>query len=337
MKIKPFNAKFAQLTRILSDGQYHDGNILGQTLNITRSAIWKMIKKLEEYGIEVNSIQSNGYSLEEPLLLLEPELIKKAFSGNIDVTVLESISSTNDYFKLQNTIQPLQLGCCFAEHQLHGRGRMNRVWSSPFGKNIHLSVYYLFQKDLAELAGLSLVMSLVVLDTLSELGLKEGIAKWPNDVLYQGKKIAGILIEVQAESHGFCKVTMGIGLNVNTTSDDPLDISQAWTSLREESGMIWDRNEVAIILLRYLHSYIHRFEQHGFSAFSEAWDAVNGLKQKVVTLEYGEQRISGTVVGINPNGNLLLRLADGNVQAFSSGDVTLLKQNANKPIVENLA
>ncbi len=325
MKIKPFNEKLAQLTRILSNGQYHDGNMLGHMLHITRSAVWKMIKKFESYDVNIDSIQSNGYALKEPLIMLEPNLIKSAFADDINVTVLESVPSTNAYFQSVDNFQTKKIHCCFSEHQTQGRGRLNRSWVSPFGKNIYLSCYYPFQKDLSELAGLSLVISLAVIEALRELGLTSGCAKWPNDVLYNGKKIAGILMDVHAESHGFCKVIIGIGLNVNMTMDDQPDIAQAWTSVREESNKLWDRNEVAIILLRQLLQFIQRFEQEGFSVFSEAWDAVDWLRHKMITLDYKQDLVVGTVVGINPNGNILLRFTNGDVKAFSSGDARLLK------------
>lgn len=329
MKTKPFNDKLAQLTKLLSDGHYHDGNMLGQTMNMTRSAVWKMIKKLERYGIAINSIQSNGYALQEPLILLEPDLIKKALPYEIDITVLESIDSTNNFFKTsdkRNTIQ-----CCLAERQTQGRGRLHRTWHSPFGKNLYLSCYYPFQKDISELTGLSLVVSLAVLSTLRTLGFTKDInVKWPNDVLCQEKKIAGILIDIQAESHGASDVTIGIGLNVNMTLDDTPSsvefINQLWTSLYEEKGTAFDRNHVAAILLEHLLKYIRCFEQEGFAVFLNEWATVDSLHKKTVTVNYKNELITGEAVGVNQKGYLLLRLADDNVHAFSSGEISLVKK-----------
>lgn len=325
MKIKPCNEKLVQLVKLLNDGQYHDGNVLGQTMDVTRSAIWKMIKKLEQYGIAIHSIQSNGYALSEPLILLDYELIKKTLSYDIELVVLESISSTNDYFKLSGKDQTMLIQCCLAEHQTQARGRLNRVWHSPFGKNIYLSCYYPFQQDISELAGLSLVVSLAVLATLRALGFNDGVVKWPNDILYHGKKIAGILIDVEAESHGVSLATIGIGLNVNMTSADNPTIDQSWTSLHEECDVALDRNHVSILLIQNLLEYVSRFEQQGFSIFAEEWEKFDGLIKKIVTLDYLRQQISGKVVGINPKGHLLIQLLDGNVRAFSSGEVSLLK------------
>ena len=328
MKIKPLNEKLVQLTQLLSDGTYHDGNVLGKDLNITRSAVWKMIKKLEQYGVIINTIQSNGYALQDPLILLEADKIKNALSDEIELTVLESIDSTNNYFKTQPRTSIIK--CCLSEQQTQGRGRLNRVWHSPFGKNIYLSCYYPFQKDISELAGLSLVVGLSILAALRALGVtKEIYTKWPNDVLCRDKKIAGILIDVRAESHGMVDVTIGVGLNVNMLPKDEETtdcIEQAWTSLSEETGSLWDRNYVAAILLEHLLAYVHRFEQQGFMIFMDEWMNADGLMRKIVTMNFMNDLITGEVTGINPQGHLLLRLSDGKTRAFSSGDVTIVKK-----------
>lgn len=325
MNIKPYNEKLVQLTQLLNDGQYHDGNILSQTLGITCSTIRKMIEKLKQYGVAIDSSQNNRYLLSEPLILLDPASIQKSLHYDVELTVLESISSTNDYFKLSEAT-PHTILCCLTEQQTQGRGRLQRVWHSPFGKNIYLSCYYPFQKDIRALAGLSLVISLAVLATLRALGFNDGMVKWPNDIFYQGKKLAGILMDVQTQPQGFSMVTIGIGLNVNMTARDELAIDQSWTSLREESGASLDRNYVVALLLQHLLDYVHRFAQEGFSVFSEEWAASDSLLHQTVTLDYMSHHISGEAVGINSKGHLLIRFPDESVQAFSSGEVVLLKK-----------
>ncbi len=329
MKIKPLNKKLIQLVKLLSDGNYHDGNVLGESLKITRSAVWKMIKKLEQYGITVDSIRSNGYALQESLILLEPNRIKKSLTYELELTVLESVDSTNNFLKNQTKKSPIR--GCFSEHQTQGRSRLNRTWHSPFGKNLYFSCGYLFQKDVSELAGLSLAVSLSIFNTLQTLGITEEMSvKWPNDVLCHNKKIAGVLIDVQAESHGVTNVIIGIGLNVNMLHSDIKQsdemINQAWTSLQEEKKVSYDRNYVAAILVQCLLEYLNRFEQYGFQDFTEEWKQTDALAKKNVTLNYNNHLITGEVLGINPQGHLLLRQNDGTIRAFSSGDASLLKK-----------
>lgn len=325
MNIKPFNKKLVQLAQLLSDGNAHSGSELGAKLNVTRSAVWKMIKKLEGYGVFVHPSQSRGYILDEPLLLLDPNVIQRQLVDDVRVTVLESISSTNDYFKLTKSSPHSKIECCLAEEQTKGRGRHQRSWHSPFGKNIYLSCYYPIQKDISELAGLSLVIGLAVRSMLKSFSALECWLKWPNDLLCHEKKIAGILIDVQAESHSVSLVTIGIGLNVNTTTKKKgiPQIEQPWTSLHDEKNELFDRNKVAVALIQSILKYVRRFEQHGLFVFMEEWKEADILAGKKVILHRSHDQISGTVFGINDQGHLLLKLPHQRIESFSSGDVSL--------------
>ena len=258
-------------------------------------------------------------------ILLESEKIREYLPYDINIIVLEKTTSTNDYFCSVESAQSMNIQCCVAEQQTHGRGRQNRVWTSPFGKNIYLSCYYPLQKNIHELSGLSLVVGLSIVKTLHALDLCEAQVKWPNDILYHGKKMAGILVDLQTPSCNFSPVVIGIGLNVNMQEKDNLEITQSWTSLCEESQNFWNRNEVIGVLLKHLLEYMQRFEQQGFTAFQEEWSSVDALINKKITLNHINHAISGTVVGIDHRGFLLMRLADGNIQAFSSGEASLVK------------
>lgn len=317
MKDKFFNEKLYQLAEQLNDLNYHDERVLGENLEITRSALSKMIKKLQNYGIEIEAIQER-YRLKEPLMLLHPEIIRAALSENIEIIVLESTTSTNDYFTAPKT-----KSCCLAEHQTQGRGRFSRVWHSPFGKNIYLSFCYPFEKDMSELSGLSLVISLAITAALKTFGLDNIKVKWPNDILCNNKKIAGILISI-LKNEGYT-ATIGIGLNVNMRASDAEEITQPWTSLYEQLQRSIDRNQTTIVLLLHLLDYLERFKKQGFSAFFDEWDSVDALAHQEITLESMSERISGKVLGINAQGHIQLRLSNGNIEAFSAGDVTIKK------------
>lgn len=329
MKIESSNVKLVQLTQLLSDMHSHDENTLSKILQISHNAIYKIIKKLEHYGVAICTLQNNHYTLLEPLILLDSNKIHIEFIDEIEIIIVESIDSTNNYFK---THLPLKkMSCCFAEIQTQGKGRLNRTWHSPFGKNIYLSCHYKFQKELKKLAGLSLVMSLAVVTVLRELGLAEGVSvKWPNDVLYHGKKIAGILIDMRTESQEYNEVIIGIGLNVNMMSDEKFlsaePILQLWTSLREALGVSFDRNYVASVLIQQLYLYIQRFEQKNLMDFLKEWQAVDSLMNKQVTLNFSNMPVTGIASGINSEGHLLLHLQNGEIRAFSSGEAFLMKQ-----------
>ncbi|MES2217126.1 MAG: biotin--[acetyl-CoA-carboxylase] ligase [Pseudomonadota bacterium] len=323
--MKKLTAGFTNLVAILNDGHYHDGTTIGDKLKITRSAVWKTIKKLQAYEIKVDSIKGKGYALLEPLILLDPKIIKQGVAAKkINIEVFETIDSTNDY--LRTTLNGHNIKICLAEQQTRGKGRLHRQWHSPFGQNIYLSCQYSFQRDVSQLAGLSLVVSLAIAKTLATYGLPKSLAvKWPNDIMYDNKKLSGTLIEIQAESHGVCHAIIGVGLNVNMMHDEESFILQDWTSLRKITATYIDRNEVCVLLIDNLLTYLARFEKHGLTAFVDEWNDADCLMNKEISLKNASKKIYGKAKGIDTLGNLILQASDGVLQTFSSGDTTLMK------------
>lgn len=319
--MKKINHNLIKLVHVMRDGEFHDGNALGDALNMTRSAVWKMIKKLEKYGIEINSVKGKGYALCEPLILLNQDVI--AAHTDATVTIFETIDSTNEYLKHRRS---KKLQFCIAEQQTNGKGRLNRNWHSPFGQNIYLSCLYPFTKDISELAGLSLVVSLAIAATLRKFGLDEKLfVKWPNDILHDGNKLSGTLIEVQAESNGACQAVIGIGLNVNMLLDTQREITQGWTSMRKITGQYLDRNNIAATLMNDLQDYLERFHANGFKDFIAEWQAADCMHGKDITVKNHHETISGVMAGINAQGHLLLKTSEGE-RAFSSGDTLIVKK-----------
>jgi BirA family biotin operon repressor/biotin-[acetyl-CoA-carboxylase] ligase len=186
---------------------------------------------------------------------------------------------------------------------------------------------YLFHKDISELAGLSLVVSLAVVNTLKQFGIeKELHVKWPNDVVCDYRKISGTLIEVQAESHGACHAIIGVGLNVNMLIDERRKISQSWTSMRRATGKYLDRNLVSAELMKNLLKYLKRFNDESFAAFTDEWMASEMMSGKIISVKTVNETVTGVVKGINAQGHLELKLADGKVRVFSSGDTSIIKK-----------
>lgn len=320
-----------KIAALLSDQAYHDGNSMGEQLHISRAAVWKAVKKLIQYGVAIKSVKGKGYILEEPFLLLDIAQIKQqlppAYTG-LPIQLFERLHSTNDY--LWQTIDPSEpVTICVTELQTQGKGRMNRVWHCPFGKNVCLSLSHRFAKDISELSGLSLIVGLAVAQTIDRLtpSMTDPITvKWPNDVQIGSAKIAGILIELQAEAHGYCRAIIGIGLNVNMRKTDDLNLGQPWTSLTEVTQQYYDRNTVCATLIEQLLLYLDRFNHYGLSDFIEEWQQRDRLFKETVHLCCGETTYTGTGAGINSQGHFLLRMPDQTLRAFSSGDTQLLKK-----------
>lgn len=268
-----------------------------------------MIKKFEKYGIEIPSMKSKSYLLETPPILLDAHKIKKNIKkSSVVIDILEKVTSTNDYLK--NDPDPKnKIKICIAEMQTKGRGRLNRQWHSPFAQNIYFSCAYSFARDMSELSGLSLVNLAV---------------KWPNDILVNQQKIAGILIDIRTESSGCCHAIIGIGINVNMQNALKKEIDQPWTSLQKITGQYIDRNLLSAALINSLMSYLERFSKSGLSDFMNEWNEKDCLFGKSVAVMSGQKKLAGIGAGINTQGHLTLKMLDKTEKTFSSGDTTLL-------------
>ncbi len=259
------------------------------------------------------------------ITMLDKNIISSAFDKNIEVIILKSTTSTNDYLKTQPQSNTTKI--CLAEQQTQGKGRLGKNWHSPFGKNIYLSCRTIIQKNLNQLHGLSQILALACKTTLAHYRLpQQPMVKWPNDVFYQGKKIAGDLIEIVQQTATTTELIIGIGININMLPEDDLSISQPWVSLTQILNQTIDRNQFAIILLKNLFHYLQRFENEDFIAFISEWLAVDCLFDQIITVSQADKITVGRAKGIDHQGRLLLELPDGNLQAFNAAEASVVRQ-----------
>lgn len=332
--MKSLSPNLRQLIILLADLEYHSGNALGEMLGISRAAVWKQISQLEAMGLQIESHKGKGYRLLAPLILLDKKTIynglaNEAIAERFNLQLFSEVDSTNQYLRNIKLDAAYPYHVCLSELQTAGKGRLAREWHSPFAQNIYLSFAYCFDLDVAELAGLSLAVSVTICEALVECtGVRALSIKWPNDILLEEAKLAGNLIEIQAESNGRAQVIIGVGVNVNMTDSAQPGITQAWTSLAQQTGESFDRNKIVTHLLIALHHMCEHFEKQGLSAFMQAWQARDALLGSTITLQQGEHMLQGTAMGINEGGQLLMQMDDGRVKAFSSGDTALIRKKA---------
>lgn len=232
----------------------------------------------------------------------------------------DSLDSTNT--KIKSLPAEDNILVCCAETQTSGRGRFGRTWHSPVGENIYCSVKWPFSKPVSHLSGLSLVIALAVIATLQELGFHQDIGiKWPNDILWQGKKLAGILIETQGVKD--LQVIIGIGMNINTDTEKNSLSDKEWTSLFSMSGEKIDRNIVLAFLLGQLEKYIPVFIEQGLQPFLADFAQFDWLCGKSVHLLHNNKSLQGTALGLHNNGALLLKDAQGHIHQIASGEASL--------------
>jgi BirA family biotin operon repressor/biotin-[acetyl-CoA-carboxylase] ligase len=316
------------LLRRLSDGRFHSGQRLAQTLGVTRTAVWKQIQRLEsEYGLAISAVRGRGYRLVEPLELLDAGCIRDEFSATAhacleSMQLYASTASTNacaaaDLPTAQGTAR-----VWLAEHQTAGRGRRGRQWFSAFGQNINLSIAWRFELPMSDLAGLSLVAGVVVAEVLEQMGLHSHCLKWPNDVLVEGRKLAGILVEASGEADGPSTAIVGIGVNFHLPQRRAGSIDQPWIDLRQASPLAISRNRMAGALVDQLIHAFKLFAAEQLAPFLDRWRRFDGLSGKDVQVMRGDQAVSGIYRGVAASGAMILEDGSGHSE-HHAGEVSL--------------
>jgi BirA family transcriptional regulator, biotin operon repressor / biotin---[acetyl-CoA-carboxylase] ligase len=320
------------LLHFLADGGFYSGTALGEKTGRSRTAIWKAIQSLQKNGVVIYSVRGKGYRLAEPLELLNKDVILAALRQceqkngeppeQIQLDVFDDIKSTNAYLLSKAKTGNVTAQACLAEQQHAGRGRRGRDWVSPFGGNIYLSLLWQFHTGVSQLGGLSLAIAIAVLRALREVGLTSAGVKWPNDILVDGRKLSGILLELAGESSGPCAVVMGVGLNVRMAKSKMTTVEQPWTDMESALGRPIARNEFAAQLLHQLVSACKEFEAHGLAPFLAEWRQYDLFAEREVTVQLPKSMIQGVVKGIDVDGALLL-LNKGQIQRFHGGEISL--------------
>lgn len=318
-----------QLLEILADGQFHSGEELGKILGITRSAIWKIINHLMTYGIAINSVRGRGYQIPQGLELLDPIKIQQSLNEDAKqkisaLEIFSTVNSTNQYLLDRARNGAKSGSACLAEYQTAGKARHGRHWHSPYAASLYFSLLWNFAKDPAEISGLSSAVGVAVARGLKNYGVHQNIGlKWPNDVFWAQRKLAGILIETIAESHDRTQVVIGIGLNTNMPRGINIPIDQPWIDIQEITRTRPARNQLIGLLLNELIAVLSEFETKGFAPFLSEWQTLDVTMNKEVNILSLEQTIKGIVTGITEKGELLITDTENKIRKYLSGEVSL--------------
>lgn len=307
------------LISILADAEFHSGEQLGERLGMSRAAINKHIQTLRDWGVDVFTVPGKGYSLPEPIQLLDEEQIARQIEHG-RVTVLPVIDSTNQY--LLDRLSELQSGdACVAEYQQAGRGRRGRKWFSPFGSNLYLSMYWRLEQGPAAAIGLSLVIGIVIAEVLQSLGADKVRVKWPNDLYLQDRKLSGILVELTGKTGDAAQIVSGAGINLMMRRVESDVVNQGWISL-QEAGISIDRNQLAACLIKELRAGFKLFENEGLAPYLGRWEKLDNFINRPVKLIIGDKEIFGISRGIDAQGALLLE-QEGVIKPWIGGEISL--------------
>lgn len=316
------------LLPLLASGEYCSGQALADALGVSRTAVWKQLNALADYGLEIESVKGRGYRIPGGIDLLDAALVRAALSPQAtalltSLQLLETIDSTNAEAMRQVAAGAGAGLVCSAEQQSAGRGRRGRTWVSPFARNLYLSVVWQYHQGAAALEGLSLAVGVAVARALAANGLPAVQLKWPNDVVYRGAKLGGVLLEMTGDAAGTCQVIVGVGLNVAMPDAAATGIDQAWTDIETISGGVRPgRNTLLAALLNELLPLLAGFEQQGFGPWHDEWQALDAFAGESVVLHSGAQETTGIARGVDARGALQLETAAG-IQSIYGGEISL--------------
>lgn len=321
-----FPGSLKALLDLLADGRFHSGRELAERLGTDRAGVWKRISALRSQGLDIHAVPGTGYRLPEPLVLLDRELIERALLAEVReelaIELHDRLDSTNAHL-LRRAAEGAPSGTvCLAETQSCGRGRVGRAWVSPFSGNVYLSLLWRFGR--AGFSGLSLAVGVAMVRALHAQGVAGVTLKWPNDILWNGKKLGGVLIEVSGQEGGQYAIVIGIGLNLNLPDREAESIGQEWVDLvRVPGGRGVCRNYLIAAMLNQLVPILMTYESSGLAPYLDEWRRCHAFDGARVSVQQGDRVQRGWVAGVTDQGLLLLDCEDGLRREFASGDVRL--------------
>jgi BirA family biotin operon repressor/biotin-[acetyl-CoA-carboxylase] ligase len=306
------------------------GADLSQKLGISRAAIWARIQDLRELGYDIQASPHFGYRLvSSPDLLHADDLASRLGKTRVigrDIRVFQETTSTNDVIERFARDGVKEGVVVFAESQTKGRGRLGRKWLSPSTKGLWFSVLLRPSLRPQEATQLTVASATALRRAIqNETELKAGI-KWPNDILLNGRKAAGILTEMAAEVDRVKHVILGIGVDVNlNASDFPVELRKTVTSLKIEMDKPVSRSELAVEILKQLDADYNRLCSGEFEEVADEWEEHCTTIGQVVSIQTGNRHVRGRAESLAEDGALLVRTEHGHLERIVGGDVVLQK------------
>lgn len=307
-------------------GQYVSGEEISRRLNVSRTAVWKHIQALKEEGYDIEGHSRRGYRLcAAPDLLLPEELCPHLTTTRLGrcISYLTTTDSTNNEAKKLAAAGCPEGQIVVAEEQVSGRGRLARGWFSPFAKGVWFSIVLRPPFSPQEAPKCTLLAAVAVSRAIRRTtGVECGI-KWPNDILFAGRKLVGILTEMSAEMDAINYIVIGIGINVNVEADDlPSELKEIAGSLTMAAGRPFSRVDVLATVLSELERLYDRTINEGFAALLAEWRQESVTLGQAVDVVGSGQKFTGVAEDIDSDGALLVR-TDTGLERVLAGDVSI--------------
>ena len=304
------------------------GESISEELGISRTAVWKHIRNLRSAGYQIEAVPSRGYQLQQAPDVLMPEAILSGLDCQLIGSAVRCFQETDS-----SNLQACRLGddgaaeglVVVADRQTAGKGRMGRRWESPGAVNLYLSI--LLRPDILpfEAPKLTFLSAVAVCRTMQRCCELQPTVKWPNDVLINGAKAAGLLNEMSSETDRVNYVVLGIGVNLNMQREQfPDDLRYPATSLALETGENVSRVDFTRVLLEEIDALYMTYLEQGSEPIIAAWVELWDMVGKDVVVDCGEKQLQGQAAGLGEDGALLVRNISGEIEPVYAGDVRLV-------------
>ena len=314
----------------LNNGEFVSGQYLGDKLGISRAAVSKHVKSLQDIGIDIFKLSGKGYKLNHSIPLLNAAKVEQTYQQISEqkkqFEVIPIIDSTNSELmrRIQSKIGLNSGQVLVAEMQQAGRGRRGRAWQSPFGANLYYSYYWRLEDGLQAAMGVSIAVGLAVYDALKRLYGFEVTLKWPNDVYFKHKKLAGVLVELDGQVEGPCHLVIGIGINLQMPETASQKIDQPWTDIASHYHAL-EKDELVAHLTYALDQRLAQYRLSGLTNMVTQWNKLNEFAGQIICLSTGQRQWRGICEGIDQQGGIVLR-QDGEVKSYYGGEISLRKE-----------
>jgi len=310
--------------RELSAAEFRSGEAIAARLAISRASVHNAVNEARALGVEIHAVRGRGYRLGRPFDWLDcARMQQEGRAANFKVDCVDQVDSTNSRLLAMAAGPDMHRRVLVTEWQSAGRGRRGRRWLAAPGDSLTFSVLWRFQRPLTALSGLSLAVGLALWRVLRGFGLGGLSLKWPNDLLLDEGKLAGILIETQGDVLSGATAVIGIGLNVRARLALRAEAAQPLAALADRMPEVPTRSELMLSLLESLDSVLSRFDATGFAPFVDEWiEAQAWTGRSVELVEAGDVRYSGILVGVDALGQLIIDTPAGR-RTIHSGELSL--------------
>jgi BirA family biotin operon repressor/biotin-[acetyl-CoA-carboxylase] ligase len=312
-----------------SEGKYVSGSLLASSLGMSRVAVWQYMEKLRAQGFGFEGLRARGYKLTGRPAGLNRSLIEAYLASrqlNFGFECLDEVDSTNDEAARALTAGRKDPFVILSLRQTRGRGRFGRLWHSEANGNLYASFAFRPKLEPARMQTFTLWMGVNVCELIANFTRATPSLKWPNDSLFDGRKAGGMLTEARIDADEIRDLVFGLGLNVNG-QEWPEDLARRAISLAEHTKAPVDVNKFTAALIGRVFDAYEQFVDGSYQkTFAERWHRYDMLRGKPISLTQGTRQVSGTAMGIDNEGSLILRTTGDKSERFRAGEVTLEKK-----------